>query len=72
MLSFGLNPQIRDNFNHTFKKMAIGWKNDELVDGFENDEEVFNGAVYTSPVDNRSGKSDQNSRNIHIVQLILI
>ena len=46
--------------------MAIGWKNDELVDGFEKEED-FNGAVYTSPVDNRSGKSDQNSRNIQIV-----
>ena len=42
--------------------MAIGWKNDELVDGFENDDEVFNGAVYTSPVDNRSGKSDLTSK----------
>ena len=49
--------------------MAIGWKNDELVDGFENDEEVSNGAIYTSPVDNRSGKSDQNSKKSNIVNL---
>ena len=49
--------------------MAIGWKNDELVDGFENDEEVINGAIYTSPVDNRSGKHDQNSKITNTVSM---
>ena len=42
--------------------MAIGWKNDELVVDFEK-EEGINGANYTSPVDNRSVESDQNSPN---------
>ena len=46
--------------------MAIGWKNVELDVDFEK-EEVFNGANYTSPVDNRSVESDQNSPNKLIV-----